>query len=107
MIAGHCSRRFQNPAGQPAGFVLFVLLSCYLHKKRRRPTGRRPTRKEWLQRYPQRCEGLAALWPSFKSDLYVLSLHADHCFQHGVHSGDGFRVGLKAALRGNHLHKFA
>ena len=63
--------------------------------------------KEWLQRYPQRCEGLAALWPSFKSGLYVLSLHTDHCFQHGVHSGDGFRVSLEAALRGDHLHKFA
>lgn len=64
------------------------------------------TGKNGLQRYPQRWEGLAALRPSFKSGLYSLSLHADYCFQHAVHSGDGFRVCLEAALGGDHLNKF-
>ena len=91
----------KNPQGSlwVFRFVLSCVLSLYLRgqlTKKASPNWTTPdTGKNGCSAIP------------IKSDLYVLSLHADHCFQHGVHSGDGFRVGLKAALRGNHLHKFA
>ena len=38
---------------------------------------------------------------------YVLSLHADYCFQHCIDSCNSFRVGLEAALGRDHVHELA